>query len=111
MASDSRKSNMLAGLPVSGKEELVQTLASSSHVRIERIVSTGQSSPEGFWYDQPEQEWVVVLQGEAELAFDDSDEVVHLRAGDYLLIPAHKKHRVQWTSITEPTVWLAVFFS
>ena len=102
-------SNLFANLPTALPEELTTVLAQSSQVRIERIVSTGQTSPAGFWYDQDEQEWVVVLQGSATLQFDDG-ETAKLNPGDYMLIPAHRKHRVEQTSKLEPTVWLAVFY-
>ncbi|PAY15472.1 phosphoribosylaminoimidazole carboxylase [Rhodopirellula sp. SM50] len=103
--------NLLTDLPATTAKECVDVLASSSNVRIERIVSTGQASDEGFWYDQDEHEWVAVLAGEAELLFDDDPQPLTLKPGDFLLIPAHRKHRVQWTSDREPTVWLAVFFA
>ncbi|MCR9119889.1 MAG: cupin domain-containing protein [bacterium] len=90
-------------------EELTQTLLQAGGVRIERIVSTGQSSPAGFWYDQTEHEWVVVLSGSARLEFED--EIQELAPGDYVNIPAGVKHRVAATSKHEPTVWLAVFYS
>ena len=90
--------------------ELVEVLAESKHVRIERIISIGHASPDGFWYDQAEAEWVVVLKGEAKLLFDGDEEPIHLGPGDYANIPAHRKHRVEWTTTDEPTVWLAVFY-
>ena len=102
--------NLFTDLPAGLSEELVDILAETQDVRIERIVSTGHASPEGFWYDQDEAEWVVVLKGEAGLWFEGEEEPQHLKPGDHLLIPAHAKHRVQWTSSAEPTVWLAVFF-
>jgi cupin 2 domain-containing protein len=91
-------------------EELVETLAEGKHVRIERTVSTGQASPEGFWYDQEESEWVVVLKGEARLLFEGDARPIHLEPGDHVTIPAHRRHRVEWTTPDEPTVWLAVFY-
>lgn len=100
--------NLLANLPTSLPEELTTVLAQSSHVRIERIVSTGQASPEGFWYDQGEHEWVVLLQGAATLGFEDGI-TIDMNPGDYVWIPAHQKHRVERTSTLEPTVWLAIF--
>jgi cupin 2 domain-containing protein len=100
---------LFADLPTDLPEELVEVLAENKHVRIERIVSTGHASPGGFWYDQNEAEWVIVLKGEAKLLFDGDDEPFHLRPGDYINIPAHRKHRVEWTTPDEPTVWLAVF--
>jgi cupin 2 domain-containing protein len=95
--------------PTALPEEMVTILAENRHVRIERIVSTGHASPADFWYEQGQHEWVAVLCGAAELEFEDGQRVP-LTPGDALLIPAGKRHRVQWTSTTEPTVWLAVFF-
>jgi cupin 2 domain-containing protein len=102
--------NLFAELPSDISEELTEVLANSSHVRIERIVSTGQASPEGFWYDQDEDEWVVVLKGEAKLIFQDDGRQMHMKPGDHINIPAHCKHKILWTTPDEPTVWLAVFF-
>jgi len=100
--------NLLANLPTNLPEELTTVLQQGHGVRIERIVSTGHKSPEGFWYDQPEHEWVMVLTGAARLQFEDR--VVEMKAGDWINIPANQKHRVEWTSPDEPTVWLAVFY-
>lgn len=102
--------NLFSDLPARLAEELFETLVEHPHVRIERIVSTGHRSPPGFWYDQHEIEWVAVLKGEARLLFEGDDEPICMRPGDHVLIPAHRKHRVEWTTPTEPTVWLAVFF-
>ena len=101
--------NLLANLPQSLPEELIEKLVATKHVRIERIVSTGHTSPPGYWYDQKENEWVIVLQGHAILEFEN--ETRSLNPGDCVLIPAHQKHRVNATSTKEPTVWLAVFFA
>jgi cupin 2 domain-containing protein len=87
-------------------DELVQTLLATEHIRIERIVSHGHCSPEGFWYDQDQHEWVIVLKGAARLQFEDG--VVEMRPGDFINIPANKKHRVDWTTPDEPTIWLGV---
>jgi cupin 2 domain-containing protein len=103
-------SNLFGDLPASLPEELVEILVERPHVRIERIVSTGHASPAGFWYDQAEDEWVVVLRGEARLLFEGDSQPVLMRPGDHVLIAAHRKHRVEWTASEEPTVWLAVFF-
>ena len=100
--------NLLADLPSEIAEELVDVLVQGANVRVERIVSTGQRSRDGFWYDQDEHEWVIVLKGEAKLLVENA-ESVHLKPGDHINIPAHRKHRVEWTSPDEPTVWLAVF--
>ena len=102
--------NLFQDLPNSLPEELIEVLAEFTSVRIERIISTGQKSPEDFWYDQDEHEWVVVLKGEAKLLFEDSSSPVHMKSGDHILISAHQKHRVEWTTPEEPTVWLAVFY-
>ncbi len=96
--------NLFANLPKSVPSELTEVLANNQHVRIERIVSHGQISPEGFWYDQDEHEWVIVLAGEAKLHFENDDKPLHLKSGDHVLIPAHQKHRVEWTKPDEPTV-------
>ena len=100
--------NLLANIPTSLPEELFETLVSAKNVRIERIVSTGQSSPSDFWYDQDDNEFVIVLQGSAVLEFEGEERV--LTSGSYLFIPSHQKHRVKSTSQSEPTVWLAVFY-
>ena len=102
--------NLLTNVPTSLAEELIEVLIENKAVRIERIVSTGQRSPQNFWYDQEEHEWIVVLQGEARLLFEDDCQSVDLKPGDQINIPAHRKHRVEWTTLSEPTVWLAVFY-
>jgi len=102
-------SNVFAGVPASIPEELFQTLAESQHVSIERIVSHGHRSPRDFWYDQDQNEWVLLLQGAATVRFEN--EVVEMKPGDFILIPAHQRHRVDWTTPDEPTVWLAVFYA
>lgn len=102
--------NLFAGLPAETPAELVDVLAENEHVRIERIVSYGQSSDEGFWYDQAETEWVVVLTGEAKLQMEGDASPLHMKAGDHVKIAPRQKHRVEWTTSDEPTIWLAVFF-
>ncbi|MEM1224050.1 MAG: cupin domain-containing protein [Planctomycetota bacterium] len=102
--------NLFADLPAPIPEELVDILAVTDSIRIERIVSTGQSSPEDFWYNQDEHEFVVVLKGEATLLFEDNEKPMSMKPGDFVNIPAHRKHRVKSTSPNEPTVWLAVFY-
>ncbi len=91
-------------------QEVVEDLVRSSNVRIERIVSYGHSSPETGWYDQDESEWVIVLDGSGSLLFENGREIV-LRAGDYIDIPAHTRHKVLWTDKDRPTIWLAVFYT
>jgi cupin 2 domain-containing protein len=88
------------------KEEVFEDLAVIAGVRLERIVSMGQSTPEGSWYDQDHDEWVAVLQGEGVLAFEDGSQIC-LRAGDALVLPAHRRHRVAATSADPPCIWIA----
>ena len=100
--------NLFADLPRHLPEEMFTTLLDAANVRIERIVSHGHSSPGGFWYDQDQEEWVVVLAGAARLRFED--EIVEMKPGDFINVPAHKRHRVEWTTPDEPTIWLAVHY-
>jgi cupin 2 domain-containing protein len=100
--------NVLANLPCDLPEELFTTLLQAPGVRIEWIVSHGHKSPDGFWYDQPTNEWVLVLQGAAKIEFEDG--TLEMRPGDYVDIPAHKRHRVAWTTPDEPTIWLSVHY-
>ncbi|KAA5602382.1 cupin domain-containing protein [Blastochloris sulfoviridis] len=100
--------NLFAALPAAGPDEVIETLVARGGVRIERIVSTGQASPPGFWYDQDEDEFVVLLAGAATLRFEDGRELA-LRPGDFVDIPAHCRHRVDATQAEPPTIWLAVF--
>ena len=102
--------NLFADLPQRLPNELVTTLLDAANVRIERIIFHGHASPEGFWYDQDQHEWVVVLKGTARLRFEDDEQPVELKSGDFINIPAHKKHRVEWTTPDEPTIWLAVYY-
>lgn len=102
------KQNILGNIGSHIPEEIFETIVQAPGVRIERIVSKGQQSPEQFWYDQDQAEWVLVVKGHARLAFEDG--LVELRAGDYLNIAPHQKHRVDWTTPDEETVWLAVFY-
>ena len=102
----SAASNLLADLPAGLPDELVQSLVAAPGVRIERIVSHGHASPPGFWYDQDEAEWVMVVRGAARLRFEDRE--VEMRPGDHVTIPARRRHRVEWTTPDEPTIWLGV---
>ena len=102
--------NLFADLPHRLPDELVTTLLDGGIVRIERIVSHGHASPSGFWYDQGQAEWVVVLKGAAKLRFEGDELPLEMKPGDFVHIPAHRKHRVEWTTPDEPTVWLAVHY-
>jgi len=102
--------NLLRDLPDAAGGEVTETLVGAAGIRIERIVSQGQASPPGFWYEEAEAEWVVVLAGAARLCFADDGERRLLRPGDWVHIAARRRHRVEWTDPGQPTVWLAVFF-
>ena len=102
--------NLFADLPSHLPDELFTTLLDATNVRIERIVSHGHASPEGFWYDQDQHEWVVVLKGVARLRFENDEQPVEMKPGDFVNIPAHRRHRVEWTTPDEPTIWLVVFY-
>lgn len=101
------RASIFADIPSQLPAELCQTLHASPTARIERIVSRGHASDPDAWYDQTEDEWVIVLQGRARLAFPDRP-TLNMQAGDYLLLPAHCRHRVDWTDPDTETVWLAI---
>jgi cupin 2 domain-containing protein len=103
------KLNFFEGVSPDSKEEIFDTIIKNKNVKIERIVSTGQSSPQDFWYDQDENEWVIILEGYGEIEFFDGS-IIELQKGDSLNIPAHTKHRVNKTHLDKPTIWLAVFY-
>jgi cupin 2 domain-containing protein len=100
--------NLFAEVGRDQREEQITELVRAPGLRIERIVSTGQASPPGFWYDQDWAEWVIVLAGSAGLLIEGEPAPRVLGPGDYLHLPAHKRHRVEWTDADQPTVWLAV---
>lgn len=102
--------NIYENFPDQLPEELIEIISGNGKVRIERIVSSGHSSADDFWYNQDSHEFVILLRGKAALRFRDNDKTIILNAGDYLEIPAHVKHRVAWTSPEEKTIWLAVHY-
>lgn len=106
-----RKGSLLADLPVALDEEHFETLSEGDNFRIERIVSRGQASPADFWYDEPENEFVLLVRGRARLGFAGNLEPVTLLPGEYLEIPARCRHRVEWTDPDQETVWLAIYLS
>jgi cupin 2 domain-containing protein len=103
--------NLFAALPARLAAELTEAIVETPGVRIERIVSTGQVTPAGEWYDGAREEWVVLLAGAARLRFADEPAARPLRHGDWVRIPVHARHRVDWTDPDRPTVWLAVHFA
>jgi cupin 2 domain-containing protein len=100
--------NLFANIPTELPTELITTLIEANGCRIERIVSHGHASPAGFWYDQDHDEWVAVLKGAARLRIEGQAELLLMNPGDFVHLPAHQRHRVEWTSPDEPTIWLAV---
>ena len=104
-----QKGNIYENVPSDTDHEAFEVIASNENVKIERITSRGQSSPESGWYDQGDHEWVIVLKGAAGLLFEDGTEV-ELGVGDYLLIQPHEKHRVVYTSAETETIWLAMHY-
>lgn len=102
--------DLLASVPTNLPDELLETLLETESLRIERIVSHGHASEPDFWYDQPEHEWVLVLQGAARLEIAEQPQPIELRPGQAVLLSAHQRHRVAWTTPDEPTVWLAIFY-
>lgn len=102
--------NLLAGIPGDLPEEHFQTLLAENSLRIERIISLGNSSPPGFWYDQDTHEWILLLQGAARLRFEGQNQPLEMRTGSFINIPAHQRHRVEWTDPVTPTIWLAIHY-
>ncbi len=106
----SERGNIWADLSSSYPDEIIEMILKNESFRLERIVSTGQATPLGEWYDQDEEEWVLLLTGGARLLFEHKTEAYNMQPGDYLHIPAHCRHRVEWTDPRQPTVWLALHY-
>lgn len=104
------KDNLFADLPKVLEKEIFVTLAETPNLKIERILSNGQATPPGQWCDQDLNEWVILLKGRAGLLFEGEAKVTELQPGDYLNIPAHRRHRVDWTDSGQTTVWLAIHY-
>jgi cupin 2 domain-containing protein len=102
--------NLFADIPSRLPNELVTILLESASIRIERIVSHGHTSPTNFWHDQDKAEWVIVLKGAARIRFEGGEGSIEMKAGDFVTVPAHKRHRVEWTTPDEQTIWLAVHY-
>ena len=105
-----RVQNLYAPTESCMQGEVIEELLAGNQFRLERIVSSGQSTPEGEWYDQDEDEWVLLLSGAAQLRFEVSGKLLELTPGDYIFIPAHYRHRVESTDFTGQTVWLALHY-
>lgn len=106
-----RVQNLFSDLPTNAVDEVFDELIACRDFKLLRIVSNGQATPEGQWYDQDEHEWVMLLRGSAALLFEGDLEPVELQPGDVVDIPPHKKHRVAWTDPAQPTVWVALHYS
>ena len=102
--------NILQNIPDALPVELFEVIQTGDGVRIERIVSRGHASPREFWYDQERHEWVLVLKGSAGILWEGQQNPIVLGPGDYLNIPAHTRHRVEWTDPNQETVWLAIHY-
>ena len=99
--------NIFNNIPAILPEELTENLLVQENLKIERIISQGHKTPVGEWYEQAWDEWVLLLQGEAILAYEDGNKV-NMKTGDYLHIPSHVRHRVEWTQANVKTIWLAI---
>jgi cupin 2 domain-containing protein len=102
--------NIFSKVPYFVQDEISETVLKAEHLKLERIISSGQATPPGEWFDQNTNEWVILLSGSAGLRFDDEEEVSVMHSGDYVHIPAHKRHRVEWTDPEQKTVWLALHY-
>jgi len=100
--------NFFSGLPEQMPNEFFEPILKRDGLEIERIISKGHVTPPGEWYDQGWDEWVLLLQGRAILCIQNEDKLVEMKAGDYLLLPAHVLHRVEWTETEPETIWLAI---
>ncbi len=104
-----KQNNIFQDIPVHLTEESFQSILSAKHVKIERIVSKGHTSPKSGWYDQDSNEWVILLKGNAEIQFFNGN-TLRLEAGDYIHISAHDRHKVIWTDPAVDSVWLAIHY-
>lgn len=100
--------NLFKNLPESVQKEIFEVIIENKDIRLERIISCGHATPPGEWYNQDSDEWVFLLQGSAGLCFEDEKHTKTMKPGDYIHIPARKRHRVEWTDPTQKTIWLAL---
>jgi cupin 2 domain-containing protein len=102
--------NFFSQIPLDQSEEIIEELIQSKSCRLERIISTGQTTPQGEWYDQDAPEWVLLLTGGAGLLLENDSEMIIMKPGDYIYIPANCRHRVEWTDPAQPTIWLVLHY-
>ena len=103
-------SNIFSAIHKQDTAEIIETIILTHEFKIERIISRGHTTAEGEWYNQDKNEWVLVLKGSARLLFEGDDETVNMNAGNYVNIPAHRKHRVEWTDPEVETIWLVIHY-
>ncbi len=108
--SPQRPNNIYSNIPEHIPGEIFEELVQSAACRIERIISLGHTTPKGHWYDQDRDEWIILLKGKARLLFKDRSEMLEMNPGDYIHIPAHRRHRVEYTKPDEETIWLAIHY-
>lgn len=101
--------NIFESIPLDLSDEIFEELLQSKDVKVERIISKGHRSPESGWYDQSQDEWVIILKGKAIIFFESGEEII-LEVGNYINIPAHSKHKVSWTDPETETIWLAIHY-
>ncbi len=109
-AGQGGQGNMLSRVPISLPEEVTEVVLQTGSFRLERILSAGQATPAGEWYDQETHEWVLLLTGGARLLFEHDPQAIIMKPGDYVHIPAHRRHRVEWTDPGQTTIWLALHY-
>lgn len=105
-----KPSSIFSNIPESITEEIFETLLQTDHFKLKRIISMGQATPSGEWYEQDSNEWVMLLSGSAGLLFEGDEEVLVMNPGDYVHIPARQRHRVEWTDTDQKTVCLALHY-
>jgi cupin 2 domain-containing protein len=105
-----KEKNIFSQIPDSEGDEIFETLVKTDSLKLERIISAGQATPHGEWYDQETEEWVLLVKGSAGLLFEGQKEIRVMKPGDYILIEAHQRHRVEWTDPKEKTIWLALHY-
>jgi cupin 2 domain-containing protein len=105
-----KNKNIFSKIPKKSTKEIFTSLLKNKNIKIERIISYGQTSPKKFWYDQNKNEWVILLKGNAKILFKGRTKAIKLLPGDYINIPAHKKHKVEHTAKNKPTIWLAIHY-
>lgn len=102
--------NIFNNIPTNLDEEVFESLLETPDLKLERIISKAHKTAPGQWYDQQQDEWVILLQGNAGILIEGDERPHEVLPGDYLLLPAHKKHRVEWTAADTETIWLALHF-